>query len=287
MTLRSRISSRLGPLRPRRAGSGVHYDTDWARSNPAKWVREFSVYGFQKPAVALYARPTVYGRDRIDGISTPVIFAANHHSHADTSIMLAVLPRALRRDLAVVAAADYFFPNALTSAASALFIGAIPMERHRISKLSIENALAVIASGHNVLIYPEGGRSPDGWSQPHRPGAAFVAKRADVPVVPVYLQGSDKVLPRGRNWPVRADTSVSFGSPIDIAPNENARAFAQRIEHAIAALAEEREQGWWEATKRAHAGQTTSLHGPEAGMWRRQWLRQESTPDNSERPSTH
>ena len=197
--------------------------------------------------------------------------AANHHSHADTTVMLGTLPTRLRRELAVVAGADYFFPNQVAAAASALFIGAIPIERQKLSKLSIENAIEVIRSGHNLLIYPEGGRSPDGWSREHRPGAAFVAKRTGVPVVPVYIDGTAGVLPKGQNWPTRARTAVVFGDPLRMGANEDARAFAGRIQARINELADEFSHGWWEARKRAHSDGTESLQGPEAGAWRRRW----------------
>ncbi len=251
--------------------TGVHYDTRWARRPLAKAVRQVGVYGFMKPAVRIYAQPKVIGADRLDPLEGPLILAANHHSHADTSVMLATLPSHIRRKLAVVAGADYFFPNQFAAAVSALFIGAIPIERTKLSKLSIENAIAVIETGHNLLIYPEGGRSPDGWSREHRPGAAFVAKRTGAPVVPVYIDGTANVLPKGQNWPTRSRTAVVFGDPLRMETDEDARAFAGRIQDKINELADEFSHGWWESRKRAHANKVDSLQGPEAGAWRRRW----------------
>lgn len=260
------VDKRVAP-----SNTGVRYDTAWARRPLAKAVREVGVYGFMKPAVRIYAKPKVIGADRLDAVEGPVILAANHHSHADTSVMLATLPGHLRRDLAVVAGADYFFPNPITSAVSALFIGAIPIERTKLSKLSIENAVKVIETGHNLLIYPEGGRSPDGWSREHRPGAAFVAKQTGVPVIPVYIDGTATVLPKGQNWPTRSRTAVVFGKELRMEPGEDARAFAARIQARINELADEFSHGWWESRKRAHADKIESLQGPEAGAWRRRW----------------
>lgn len=260
------IDKRLDP-----PTTGVHYETAWARRPVAKAVRQVGVYGFMKPAVAIYAKPKVIGRDRLEHVEGPVILAANHHSHADTTLMLATLPSHLRRQLAVVAGADYFFPNQLAAAVSALFIGAIPIERQKLSKLSIENAIEVIASGHNLLIYPEGGRSPDGWSREHRPGAAFVAKRTGAPVIPVYIDGTATVLPKGQNWPTRARTAVVFGDPLTMGEHEDARTFAGRIQQRINELADEFSHGWWESRKRAHSDRVESLQGPEAGAWRRRW----------------
>ena len=249
----------------------MHYDADWARTSPAKAIRRFGVYTFFKPAIRIYGSPRVIGADRLTDVEGPVIFAANHHSHADTTLLLATIPRHLRRDLLVLAGADYFFANRVTSALSALFIGAIPIERKKLSKLSIENAVEALADNNNLLIYPEGARSPDGWSQEHRPGAAFVAKRTGTRVVPVYLDGTGSILPKGKNWPTRARCAVVFGAPLDIGPDEDAKSFAIRIESKVHELAEEFTSGWWESRKRAGARTTSAITGPESGAWRRRW----------------
>lgn len=251
--------------------TGVQYDTAWARTRPARLAREIGVWGFMKPAIRFYGSPRVVGLDRLEDVEGPVVFAANHHSHADTTLLLATIPARLRRTLAVAAGADYFFPNRVAGALSALFIGAIPIERQKLSKLSIENAFGVLEAGHSLLIYPEGGRSPDGWSQHHRPGAAFVAKRMGVAVIPTYIDGTGSVLPKGRNWPRRSRCAVVFGKPMHSSDDEDARAFAQRIEDRIMELAEEFSAGWWKARRRAHAGRVSDLRGPEVGAWRRRW----------------
>ena len=251
--------------------TGVYYDTEWSRGFGARVVREAGVYGFMKPAIKLYGSPRVIGIDRLKEVTGPVVFAANHHSHADTTLMLATIPKHLRRRLAVAAGADYFFPNRIAAIASALFIGAIPIERQKVSKLSIKNSTQAIKKGRSLLIYPEGGRSPDGWSQEHRPGAAFVAKRTGVPVVPVYLDGTGTVLPKGKNWPKRARCAVVFGKPMHNESDEDARDFSKRIQDAIDQLADEFASGWWEARKKAHNSTTPHLNGPVAGAWRRRW----------------
>ncbi len=253
------------------ATAGVHFDTRWSRTRPAKIAREIGVWAFMKPAIRVYGAPRVIGLDRLLDVEAPVVFAANHHSHADTTLLLATIPSHLRRNLAVAAGADYFFPNRVAGAFSALFIGAIPIERRKLSKMSIGNAVEVISGSNSLLIYPEGGRSPDGWGQEHRPGAAFVAKRTDVPVIPTYIDGTGRILPKGKSWPSRSRCAVVFGKPMTSPADEDARAFAQRIEERVNELAEEFSSGWWEARRKAHAGEVAQLSGPEIGAWRRRW----------------
>ncbi len=266
--------------------TGVYYDTDWAQRPLARFVRRVGVWGFFKPAIALYGSPRVIGTDRLDHLESPVIFAANHHSHADTSLLLATMPGHLREDLAIAAGADYFFPNRFTAALSALFIGAIPIERQKLSKLSIENSLGALDEGRNLLIFPEGGRSPDGWSRTHRPGAAFLAKRSKAPVVPVYLDGTGTVLPKGKNWPTRARCAVVFGDPMVLGAEEDTRDFAKRVEERINELADEFTSGWWQAKKNAYRRATPDIMGPEAGAWRRRWALGPKPGQRRRAPST-
>lgn len=251
--------------------TGVYYDTEWAHRPLARFVRRVGVWGFFKPAIALYGSPRVIGADRLEDLEGPFIFAANHHSHADTSLVLATMPSHLREKLTIAAGADYFFTNRFTAALSALFIGAFPIERKKISKLSIDNSLKALGDGRNLLIFPEGGRSPDGWSRKHRPGAAFLAKQSKAPVVPVYLDGTGTVLPKGKNWPKKARCAVVFGAPMDMGDGEDARAFAARVEQRINELADEFATGWWQARKNAYRQATPDMGGPEAGAWRRRW----------------
>src|SRR4029077_16215359 len=156
----------------------------------------------------------------------PVIFAANHHSHVDTPLLLSSLPEPWRHKVFVGAAADYFFKTTVTSVASALALNAIPIERTRVSRRSADDAAALIDDGWSLVIFPEGGRSPDGWGQPFRGGAAYLALRCQVPVVPVHIEGPGRILRKGRNRPRRSPTRLTFGDPLWPAEGEDSRRFA-------------------------------------------------------------
>lgn len=266
---------------PRRPGkTGVDFDTEWARSAPAKTVRAAVVEGLMRPTITYLARPNRVSQDRLDDLDPdqPVIFAANHHSHIDTPLLVTSIPLPWRRELVVGAAADYFFGTRVTSAMSALAIGAIPIERSKVGRKSSDLAADLIGDGHSFMIFPEGGRSPDGWGQPFRGGAAYLAIRCGVPVVPVHLRGTGRILRKGRSRPTPSRTTVTFGAPLWPEDNETSRRFGSRIEQAVAELADEAASDWWQAKKRAHAGETPSLYGPEASGWRRQWALGDQRP---------
>jgi len=260
--------------RPTKPRSGPDYDTDWARRTPARVARVALVEALARPAVAALARPERFGLDRLTALADeggPVIFAANHHSHLDTPLLVTSIPEPWRHELFVVAAADYFFRTPTTSALSALALGAVPMERSRVGRRSADRAAGLLDDGWSMLIFPEGGRSPDGWGQPFRGGAAYLALRCGVPVVPVHIDGTGRILRKGRKLPSPASTRVTFGAPLRPAEGEDSRRFAATLERTVAALADEATTDWWQARRRAHAGETPALVGPDAPAWRRAW----------------
>ena len=223
----------------------------------------------------------------------PVIFAANHASHVDTPLLLTTLPVEFRHHTVVAAASDYFFDRKWKSILWSFALAAIPIERSKVNRRSADTAAELLEDGWNLVIFPEGGRSPDGWTQPFRGGAAYLARRTGRPVVPVYLHGTRHVLPKtpdetgmapggsgteskkgGRLR--RAPISVLFGAPLTPDEGENAHRFSDRVEASVATLAREVHGDWWQARRAVSAvdpvkGAETAHRGPEAPAWRRSW----------------
>ncbi len=259
---------------------GADFDTDWARRPPARLARAAIVEGPLRLAVKAIAAPEIQGLDRLadlrrqhdrGGDARPVIFAANHVSHLDAPMMITSIPEPWRHRLIVAAAADYFFATRVKGTASALALGAIPIDRSRVNRRSADLASSLMGDGWSLLIFPEGGRSPDGWGQPFRGGAAFLAVRTGVAVVPVHLDGTGSILGKGMKRPKPGRTIVTFGAPLRPEDGEDARRLGDRIERAVAELADEAATDWYSARLRAGRAETPSLGGPEATGWRRAW----------------
>ena len=257
------------PPPPRR--TGLDYDTLWARGPAARLARAVLVDGLLRPTAHVLTRPSVDGRERLDALSPPAIFAANHRSHLDATLLLSLLPERFRRRTVVAAAADYFFPDRVRGAISALVFGAFPVERTKVNRRSADTAADLLLDGWSLVIFPEGGRSPDGWGQEFRGGAASLSVRTGRPVVPVYLDGTGQLWPKGSRWPRPGRASVIFGVPMQADPGEDARRLNTRLEAAVAALADERGSDWWTARRRAAGSATPTLTGPAASPWRRSW----------------
>lgn len=262
---------------PARASTlGADYDTGWARTSPARFARALIVEGPLRLLARGVANPDVVGIDRLADLTRlddppPVIFVPNHHSHIDTGLMIRSIPTCWRRELVVAAAADYFFDKRWKATLSALTLNAIPIDREVTSRRSSDAFRDLVADGASLLIYPEGGRSPDGWGQDFKGGAAYLSARTGAPVVPVFIDGSGAIFGKGMDRPKPGRTQVVFGAPMYTADDENTRRFNARIEAAVTRLGDEALTDYWTATRRAARGESPPLTGPEYNGWRREW----------------
>jgi 1-acyl-sn-glycerol-3-phosphate acyltransferase len=261
---------------PEVSGLGAHYDTDWARRPLASSVRTVMVEGPVRLAAQLLASPTVLGADRLADLAAledppALIFAPTHHSHLDTGLMISAVPRTWRHKLVVAAAADYFFDAKWKAVLSSLSLNAIPIDREETGRRSSELIKGLIDDGYSLVIYPEGGRSPDGWGQDFKGGAAYLSARTGAPVVPVFIDGTGAIFGKGMKRPRPGRTTIVFGAPLRPVEGEATRRFNARIEAAVTVLADEAITDFWTARRRAGAGTSPPLTGPEYTGWRRDW----------------
>jgi 1-acyl-sn-glycerol-3-phosphate acyltransferase len=255
---------------------GADYETDWARRPVARAARGVIIEGPLRVAVRAVTNPEILGHDRLSDLMLldeppPVIFAPNHHSHVDTGLMIRSVPATWRHRLVVAAAADYFFDKRWKAVVSALSLNAVPIDRELTGRRSADLVRSLIEDGHSLVIYPEGGRSPDGWGQEFRGGAAYLSARTGAPVVPVFIDGTGEIYGKGMKRPRPGRSRVIFGAPLLPEPDESTRRFNSRIEDAVRALGDESVGDFWSARQRHRQGRSTPLTGPEIDGWRRQW----------------
>ncbi len=143
------------------------------------------------------------------------LVVANHASHLDMGLVKVALGDAGEK-LAALAAADYFFDSRLKRAYFENFTNLIPMERSGSIRKSLRAAVEALRRGYNLLIFPEGTRSPDGTLLPFKPTAGYLALQCGVDTLPVYLHGTYQAFPKGRLLPRFADLRVSIGQPIAV-----------------------------------------------------------------------
>ena len=267
----------LGVEVPEKEGTlGADFDTDFARTPAARFARRILVAGPVKGMVSWLARPQVEGTDRLTDLANNdsiggVIFAPNHHSHLDTPLMVSVVPEPWRSRMVVAAAADYFFDKRVKGTIAALALNAIPIDRETTSRKSSDQLRHLLARDWSLVIYPEGGRSPDGWGQEFKAGAAYLSIKTGAPVIPVFIDGTGAIYGKGMKRPKRGHTRVVFGAPLFPQEDESTRRFGERIERAVTVLGDEALTDFWTARQRAARNASTPMTGPDYTGWRRQW----------------
>ena len=205
--------------------SPAQLDAAWARRAPARAVREAVLVGLLAPAMDLYTRREVLGREHLDGLEPPVVFVANHSSHMDTPAILRALPTTWRRRTAVAAAADYFYAKRRLGWTVSLFFGTVPVARdgRGLDDEGTAHLDELFRTGWSLVMFAEGTRSRDGSVGKLRGGAAVLAAQRGLPLVPVHVSGSHEVMPVGRYWmrwqpgrrlPRRQPIEIRFGPPI-------------------------------------------------------------------------
>ncbi len=232
-------------------------DLGWARQEPVRTLRYVIQHGLLLPFTELMAHPKVEGRELVRELERPVIFAANHSSHADTSLILHALTDRARDRTVVAAAADYWFKRPLLGNLVSLFLNTFPFSRTGGAQAQLHSSSTLLKSGWNLVLFPEGSRSPDGRIQEFKPGVGHLANETGTPVVPVHIQGAHRIMPKGQKLPLPSPVRVRIGKPMTPKAKEGSREFTARVEKAVRNLAEHEKQpelqgGWierWRALK--------------------------------------
>jgi long-chain acyl-CoA synthetase len=222
----------------------------WNRTWPARTIRRASLPTWILPLARVFAWLTVEGRQHLEQLRGPVIFAANHQSHMDTPVILAAMPARVRYRVATAMAKEFFkahffpeqhgrkawFTNSLNYYLAALFFNAFPLpQREAGARQTLRYIGEVLEDGFSVLIFPEGRRSGSGDIDHFRPGIGMIASRLNVPVVPVRIEGLDKVLHHTWKMAKPGRVRVAFGAPLTLSGDEY-EDLARRVEEAVRAL---------------------------------------------------
>jgi long-chain acyl-CoA synthetase len=164
-----------------------------------------------------------------------VVFAPNHRSLLDPFVIAAVLPLMRLRQTFWGGATEWLFTTPFARWLSRL-ANVVPVDPRRAAISSLALGAAVLARGQNLVWFPEGGRSSSGELQRFLPGIGLLLERFKVPVVPIFIHGTERALPLGRFFPRRARVTVVFGDPIrpdELATRGSGKDVAERITSAL------------------------------------------------------
>ncbi len=197
------------------------------------------LYWVLKNSAALLSR--LFFGLRVKGVehvprSGPFLLVANHQSFLDPVVVGAATPRPLR----YMAKAELFEVPFLGGLIRR--VNAFPVQRDGADPAAFRTALALLAQGRALLIFPEGTRGTEGILRAGKTGAGMLALRSGVTVVPAYVHGTGTALGRGQKWPRLVSLTVAFGPPLVIQKEARGKAayeaIASQMMEAIARLQE-------------------------------------------------
>ena len=164
----------------------------------------------------------------------PYILAANHQSQFD----IFALQGYLNIDFRWLAKKELF--NIPFFGYAMLRAGYIPIDRSRGREAlkSLYSAAERIAAGASVIIFPEGTRSPDGNLQEFKSGGMVLAIKSGVPIVPVAISGTHKIMPKGKLLSRPGSVTITIGEPIATSNFKvsQKQELAKRLHDEVAAL---------------------------------------------------
>lgn len=181
------------------------------------WFLKYIVVG---PIVKAVFRPWIVGKENVPAEGAAIL-ASNHLSVMDSIF----LPLLIDRPMSFLAKSEYFTGTGIKGWATRWFMkgtGQIPIDRSggQASEAALNTGLGVIARGGLLGLYPEGTRSPDGVLYRGRTGVARMALEAKVPVIPVVMVDTEKMLPIGSTVPRIVRVGVVIGEPLDFSRYE-------------------------------------------------------------------
>jgi len=170
------------------------------------------------------------------------VVASNHNSHADAVTLMTAIPTNKLAKTRPVAAADYFGRNKFVSFISWFFLNLVLIPRKRADKPGDDDPIEimdrVLKKGHSMILFPEGSRGEAGKMQPFKKGIGFLMeKNRNIPVIPVYMEGIGRVLPKGNKIILPSLTKIYVGKAVHFS-NESAEEITSIIEKKVLELKE-------------------------------------------------
>jgi len=170
------------------------------------------------------------------------LLVANHSSYLDPPLAGIAIPRKLhflaRNTLFGNVFSRWFFKK----------LNCVAVNRERMDLATFRHVISQLEKGEIVVMFPEGTRSESGDLQEGKIGTGMIIHHAKVPVVPCYIEGASKALPKGVFFPHPAKIRVIYGNPLDFAHVERKEdrkevygVITEKVMNAIAELKQELE----------------------------------------------
>ncbi|MFH1765698.1 MAG: 1-acyl-sn-glycerol-3-phosphate acyltransferase [Gemmatimonadota bacterium] len=166
-----------------------------------------------RPVLKVFFGASVVGKENLEGLEQ-FILVANHNSHLDTPFLFHILPLRLIPRTHPVGALDYFGKTKILFRVAEFLFQPVWIVRGAKGAGSLEGMRERLRAGHSVIIFPEGTRGIPGELARFRGGVGLLAAEfREVPIVPVFLSGVERALPRSSSLPLPTWTRITVGLP--------------------------------------------------------------------------
>jgi long-chain acyl-CoA synthetase len=233
-----------------RVGARRYIYPHWPWWWPVRWARNLFTEAIMRPLVGLLAKPRVVAGGKLDA-KEPMLVIANHISEYDGPLLKYALPGGTRRRMAVAMSGEMlddfrhfrnpgrpggFYPQGpLFYYLVTAFFNVFPLHKQRDFQRSFEHAGEALDRGMNVMVFPEGTRSPEGKLARFRPGIGLLVKQSDAPVLPMALVGLGEMNKSG-HWFRSGTIEIRVGQPIRFGPEDTESAITAQLQAEVERL---------------------------------------------------
>jgi long-chain acyl-CoA synthetase len=223
----------------------------WARGRLISALRFIVYYLFSWPATAVMTRPRVFGRENLQGLKGPLLIICNHITQIDIGYVLYSLPFRYRHRLAIAMLgemlqsmqhppAEMGFWRGCVERLSYFLVVALfnvfPLPQLTGFRRSFAYAGECADLGFSLVVFPEGRRTSDGRLAPFQAGVGLLARKLDLPVVPVRIDGLFELKQKRKKLARPGTVRVRIGAPVRFEPNIDPESIARDLERRIREL---------------------------------------------------
>jgi long-chain acyl-CoA synthetase len=234
------------------AGTATEYEyPSWPQNWLVTAFRLAVYYLLAWPATYILAAPRIRGREKLRGLRGPVLVIANHVTYLDIAWVLPALPARLRNRLATAMRGERLAEMRQPAKSQSVFerfmerlryflalslFNVFPLPRQSGFLRSFSFAGNLVDRGWNILVFPEGRTSEDGQMAHFQSGIGLLAKRLNLPVVPMFLDGLFDLKQEERILTAPGHVRVTIGEPVSFSSVQDADEIARELERRVRAL---------------------------------------------------
>ncbi len=219
---------------------------NWRWSLPIRFLRGLWINLFLIPFFKLFINLKIEKIKILNELKEPHIIVANHTSHLDIIVIMMSLPFKIRNFIIPLITSLPFkgylgrgnilekFVGSIKYFLVGFLFNAVPIS---FDPKDVKKSLILLGKGMEKgfwpVIFPEGRRSENGRIKPFMPGVAFLSKKLNAKVLPIFIKGTKEILPIGSFIPKHGEVKVKFLEPLKILYQESINDFTQRLEESF------------------------------------------------------